>query len=71
VDEVIELMTMAMGPDSLLVAVRLDLADGMDSDDVERLASELDGELREAVPAARHVFIDPTHRREQPVSATS
>lgn len=71
VDDVIELMTMAMGPDSLLVAARLDLADGMDSDDVERLAAELEREIREAVPAARHVFIDPTHRREQAVSARS
>jgi cation diffusion facilitator family transporter len=71
VDEVIELLTMAMGPDSLLVAVRLDLADGLDSGDVERLASELDREIREAVPAATNVFLDPTHRREQPVSATS
>jgi divalent metal cation (Fe/Co/Zn/Cd) transporter len=71
VEEVIELMTMAMGPDSLLVAARLDLADGLDSDGVERLASELDHSIREAVPAAAHVFLDPTHRREQPVSATS
>jgi cation diffusion facilitator family transporter len=71
VDDVLELMTMAMGPDSLLVAARLDLADGLDSDDIERLASELDREIREAVPAAAHVFIDPTHRREKPVSARS
>jgi cation diffusion facilitator family transporter len=71
VDEVVEMLTMALGPDDLLVAVRLDLADGLDSDDVERLAADLDREMREAVPAATHVFIDPTHRREQPLSATS
>jgi cation diffusion facilitator family transporter len=71
VDDVVELMTMAMGPDTLLVAARLDLADGLDSDGVEQLASQLDRDIREAVPAAQHVFIDPTHRREQPVSATS
>jgi cation diffusion facilitator family transporter len=71
VDHVVELMTMAMGPDSLLVAVRLDLADGLGSDEVESLAAELERAMRDAVPAARHVFIDPTHRREQPLSATS
>jgi cation diffusion facilitator family transporter len=71
VDDVIELLTMAMGPDSLLIAARLDLADGLDSDAVERLASELDRRIREVVPAAKHVFIDPTARREAPVSATS
>jgi cation diffusion facilitator family transporter len=71
VEEVIELMTMAMGPDTLLVAVRLDLGDGLDSDGVEDLAAELERGIREAVPAAAHVFIDPTNRREQPLSATS
>jgi cation diffusion facilitator family transporter len=71
VDHVVELLTMALGPDDLLVAVRLDLADGLDSDDVERLAAQLEREMREAVPAAEHVFIDPTHRHEQPVSASS
>src|SRR4051794_894132 len=52
VDDVVELLTMAMGPDSLLVAVRLDLADGLDSDGVEHLAYDLDREIRAAVPAA-------------------
>jgi cation diffusion facilitator family transporter len=71
VDEVVELLTMAIGPDSLVVAVRLDLADGLDSGDVERLAAQLEREIREVVPAATHVFIDPTHRREAPVTASS
>jgi cation diffusion facilitator family transporter len=71
VDDVVELLTMALGPDDLLVAVRLDLADGLDSAAVERLAADLDRAMREAVPAAKHVFIDPTHRREEPVSAMS
>ena len=71
VDHVVELLTMALGPDDLLVAVRLDLADGLDSDEVERLAEELDREMREAVPAARHVFIDPTRRGEKTLSARS
>ena len=72
VDEVVELMTMALGPSSLLVAARLDLAADLDSDEIERLASDLDAALRKAVPGVEHVFIDPTHRSEQPsVSATS
>jgi cation diffusion facilitator family transporter len=72
IDEVVELMTMALGPSSLLVAARLDLAGDLDSDAIERLASELDGALREAVPGVEHVFLDPTHRSEKPsVSASS
>lgn len=69
VDEVIELLTMALGPNALLVAVRVDLSDGLDSDGAERLASELDRELREAVPEIREVFIDPTARSDDHAAA--
>jgi cation diffusion facilitator family transporter len=60
VDALLELLTMAMGPGSLLVAARIDLADGLDSDAVERLADELEEQLREAVPEVEQVFLDPT-----------
>ena len=72
VDEVVELMTMALGPDTLLVAARLDLAPDLDSDAIEELANQLDQALRDAVPGVEHVFLDPTHRGERrAVSATS
>jgi cation diffusion facilitator family transporter len=71
VEKVVELLTMAMGPDDLLVAARIDLADNLDSDAVERLATELERELREAVPAVKHVFLHPTHRHAAAVSATT
>jgi cation diffusion facilitator family transporter len=64
IDDVLELRTMALGPNALLVAVRVDLSDGLDSEGVERLATELDRELREAVPEVEEVFIDPTSRGE-------
>jgi cation diffusion facilitator family transporter len=63
VDEVVELLTMYTGPRSLLVAARLDLADGVEAERVEQLANELDGRLREAVPDVDQVFLDPTPRR--------
>jgi len=72
VDEVVELLTMALGPSSLLVAAKLDLAADLDSDQIEKLAADLERSLREAVPGVEYVFLDPTHRREKPaVSATS
>jgi cation diffusion facilitator family transporter len=64
VDAVVDLLTMAIGPNALLVAARLDLSDGLDSDQIEELATTLDRELREAVPEVREVFIDPTARDE-------
>jgi cation diffusion facilitator family transporter len=65
VDEVVELLTMAIGPNALLVAARLDLSDGLDSDQIERLAGQIDEELREAVPEVREVFLDPTARGDR------
>jgi cation diffusion facilitator family transporter len=70
VDDVVELLTMALGPNTLLVAARLDLADGMDSDGIEALSADLEGALRDAVPAVRYVFLDPTSRHERPLAAT-
>jgi cation diffusion facilitator family transporter len=63
VDSLEQLLTMALGPGSILVAARFDLADGMDSDDVEALADDLDKQLHEAVPEVGEVFLDPTRRR--------
>jgi cation diffusion facilitator family transporter len=65
VDAVVELLTMAMGPQSLLVAARFDSRPQLDSDGVERLAQELDERLREAVPEVSQVFLDPTARARE------
>jgi cation diffusion facilitator family transporter len=63
VEDVVELLTMYTGPRSLLVAARIDLADGVEAERVEELADELDERLREAVPDVDQVFLDPTPRR--------
>jgi divalent metal cation (Fe/Co/Zn/Cd) transporter len=63
VDDVVELLTMYTGPRSLLVAARIDLAEGVESRRVEQLADELDERLRAAVPDVDQVFLDPTPRR--------
>ena len=63
VEGVGELLTMALGPEALLVTARLNLRSGLDADDVERLAGEVDRRCREAVPAVTEVFLDPTPAR--------
>jgi cation diffusion facilitator family transporter len=62
VDKVVQLLTMYLGPDSLLVAARWDVAADVDGDRVEQVAEEIDRELREKVPDVTQVFLDPTHR---------
>jgi len=60
VDDVVQLLTMWVGPESLLVAARFALADDVAGDRVERLADDIEEELRRAVPEVGEVFLDPT-----------
>jgi cation diffusion facilitator family transporter len=60
VDELLELLTMYMGPDRLIVAARVAFSDQIDADAVEDLAERIDRELSAELPAIPHVFIDPT-----------
>ena len=62
VEAVLELLTMHLGPTSLLVAVRLDLRDGLSSQQVEVVSTRIEAELAEVVPEVTQVFLDPTPR---------
>jgi cation diffusion facilitator family transporter len=63
VSELLELLTMVLGPNTLLVCARVDLANELSSDDVERAANELDDAIRRAVPDVTEVFLDATPSR--------
>jgi cation diffusion facilitator family transporter len=69
VDALLELQTMHMGPDSLIVAARIALDDELRADEAEDLADELDRRLSEKLPLQPHVFIDPTQTRQTPPAA--
>jgi cation diffusion facilitator family transporter len=62
VDVVLQLLTMHLGPRSLLVAVRLDLRDGLSSQQIEAVSTRIEAELAEVVPEVTQVFLDPTPR---------
>jgi cation diffusion facilitator family transporter len=66
VDALLELRTMHMGPDSLIVAARVALNDEMGADQAEDLADEIDRRLSEKLPLQPDVFIDPTQTRRTP-----
>jgi cation diffusion facilitator family transporter len=71
VDALLELRTMHMGPDSIIVAARVALNDEMRADQAEDLADEIDRRLSEKLPMRPNVFIDPTQtRRRPPAEAT-
>ena len=69
VDSVVELLTMTLGPNSLLVAARIDLADGLEESDIEQLSDEIDDRLRQVVPDVTEVFLDATTARRRPGAA--
>ena len=50
VDALLELLTMHMGPDSLIVAARVALKDELGADETEDLADEVDRRLSEKLP---------------------
>jgi cation diffusion facilitator family transporter len=60
IDEVVELLTMRLAPDQLLVAARVDIDDDESGDALERHAEDVDRRLRARFPQIRHVFLDPT-----------
>ncbi len=60
VEKVVELLTMVLGPNSLLVAARVDFADGLDDHQVEAVSERIDKRLRDVVPDVTEVFLDAT-----------
>jgi cation diffusion facilitator family transporter len=60
VDEVLELLTMVLGPRALLVAARLNFRDGLSAAQIEEAANRIADEVREVVPDVRQMFLDPT-----------
>ncbi len=60
VDTVVELLTMRLGPDAVLVAARVDVVDDTTGGDLEQVADEVDERVRERFEDVKHVFLDPT-----------
>lgn len=60
VDAVVEVLTMQLAPREVLVAARVDLVDGLDSDDVERVSARIDDDLQTRHPEITQVFLDAT-----------
>jgi cation diffusion facilitator family transporter len=60
IDDVLEVLTMRLAPDQLLVAARVDLADDLSPEQLEHAADEVERTVREEFPEVRHLFLDPT-----------
>ncbi|MGW7441974.1 cation diffusion facilitator family transporter [Kitasatospora sp. NPDC054795] len=58
IDTVTTVLTMRLGADSALLAARVDLREGLDSEEVEEVCVRIKRQLREACPAFDQVFLD-------------
>jgi cation diffusion facilitator family transporter len=62
VERLVDLLTMYVGPDHLIVAARVDFGGDISADRAEEIADEIDRRLAERLPQAPQVFLDPTRR---------
>jgi cation diffusion facilitator family transporter len=60
VDELLDLRTMHLGPDQMIVAARVGFSDEMSADRAEDVADDIDRRLADRLPQVAHVFLDPT-----------
>ena len=60
VDALMDLRTMHIGPDHLIVAARVAFSDEISADRAEDVADDVDRRLADRLPLIPHVFLDPT-----------
>ena len=66
VDAVLEVLTMRLGPDAVLVVAEVDLDDSATAASVEMLAEKIDQQIRQEFPMVRHLYLDPTPAERLP-----
>lgn len=58
VEQVIDILTLHLGPQDILVNLDVHFADGLSTDDVETVIDTIEKEIRTSVPAAKRIFIE-------------
>ena len=58
VESLRDLRTVYQGPKSMLVAMDIEFKDGMSTAAIETAIVELEGKIREAVPSAKHIYVE-------------
>lgn len=60
VDALVDLRTMHLGPEHLIVAARVAFSDEISADRAEDVADDIDQRLSDRLPLVPHIFLDPT-----------
>ncbi|MEO6081549.1 MAG: cation diffusion facilitator family transporter [Umezawaea sp.] len=64
VEAVVDLLSMLVGTDRVLLCARLDFDDSLDVADLERACVRIDGELRAEFPDLDEIFLEPVPRND-------
>ena len=59
VERLMNMRTMQLGEDEFMVTMKIQWAGGMSIEDVSKRTNELEGRIREAIPRARYLFLEP------------
>lgn len=68
VQAVIAVLTMQLGPDSILVTGEINVRDDLRTDEIEQLIHRIEAKMRTAVPTVRNVYLElhPVPDKERP-----
>ena len=58
VKEVMEVLTMHLAPDDVLVNINVNFADGLDTDQVEEAIDKVERAIQHALPQVKKVFVE-------------
>jgi cation diffusion facilitator family transporter len=69
VEQVVDLLTMSLGTDQILLCARLDFNDALDAASLERACAAIDADLRERFPDIAEIFVEPVPRTDKAIRA--
>jgi cation diffusion facilitator family transporter len=69
VDQVVDLLTMLTGTDKVLLCARVDFANSLSTDELERACVRIDGELRREFTDLDEIFLEPVPRTDPSLRA--
>ena len=66
VKEVVDILTMHLGPEEILVNLDINFADGLDTDQVEEAIDKVERGVQEVVPAVKKIFVEAESLKKTP-----
>jgi cation diffusion facilitator family transporter len=69
VEQIVDLLTMMIGTDRVLLCARLDFDDSLDAASLERACADIDADLHARFPDLQEIFVEPVPRTDRAIRA--